>query len=159
MFILRELRVHLYRTVLVGTDGSPPSFTAVESAARLAAGTQADLGPGGRLCLSALVRTGVGKAQHELGEEAYQVVGSAPAEESLRVARVRAEARGATSVRLRAVEGEPVAVLMRVARERSADLLAVGNRGLRSLAGRLLGSAPADVARKAGVDVPIAHTT
>ncbi|MGG7614308.1 universal stress protein, partial [Streptomyces sp. ZG43] len=35
----------------------------------------------------------------------------------------------------------------------------VGNRGLRSLAGRLLGSVPADIARKAPVDVLIVHTT
>ncbi|MET9926330.1 MULTISPECIES: universal stress protein [unclassified Streptomyces] len=149
--------MHLYRTVLVGTDGSPSSFTAVESAARLAAGTRADLVAA--CAYRPLSGPELAKAQHEPGEEAYQVVGSAPAEESLRVARVRAEARGATSVRLRAVEGEPVAVLMRVAREHSADLLAVGNRGPRPLAGGLLGPVPADVARKAGVDVPIAHTT
>lgn len=149
--------MHLYRTVLVGTDGSPSSFTAVESAARLTAGTRADLVVA--CAYRPLSGPELAKAQHELGEEACQVVGSAPAEESLRVARVRAEAQGAASVRLRAVEGEPVAVLMRVTREHSADLLVVGNRGLRSLAGRLLGSVPADVARKAGVDVLIVHTT
>ncbi|PWD40958.1 universal stress protein, partial [Gordonia paraffinivorans] len=40
-----------------------------------------------------------------------------------------------------------------------ADLLVVGNRGLNSIAGRLLGSVPADVARKSSCDVLIVHTT
>ncbi|PWS42356.1 universal stress protein [Streptomyces sp. ZEA17I] len=145
------------RTVLVGTDGSASSFTAVERAARLAADTRADLVI---VCAyQPLSGPELVRAQEELGEEAYQVVGSAPAEESLRAARARAEAQGAAHVQLRAVEGDPVTVLVRVARECSADLLVVGNRGLRSLAGRLLGSVPADVARKAGVDVLIVHTT
>ena len=40
-----------------------------------------------------------------------------------------------------------------------ADLLVVGNKGLNTLSGRLLGSVPADAARKAAVDVLIVHTT
>jgi nucleotide-binding universal stress UspA family protein len=34
----------------------------------------------------------------------------------------------------------------------------VGNRGLNTLAGRILGSVPSEAARKAGVDVLIVHT-
>ncbi|MDG4865445.1 universal stress protein, partial [Streptomyces sp. T-3] len=71
----------------------------------------------------------------------------------------RARAQGAAAVSSVAVQGEPAASLVRVAREHSADLLVVGNRGLRSLAGRILGSVPADVARKSGLDVLIVHTT
>ena len=44
-------------------------------------------------------------------------------------------------------------------RKQSADLLVVGNRGLNTLAGRLLGSVPSEAARKASVDVLIVHTT
>jgi nucleotide-binding universal stress UspA family protein len=39
-----------------------------------------------------------------------------------------------------------------------ADLLVVGNRGINSLTGRLLGSVPADVARQSDCDVMIVHT-
>ena len=39
-----------------------------------------------------------------------------------------------------------------------AGLLVVGNRGLNTLAGRLLGSVPADVSRRAPCDVLIVHT-
>ena len=50
-------------------------------------------------------------------------------------------------------------VLRTVASDRKADLLVVGNRGLNTLAGRILGSVPSEVARRAGTDVLIVHTT
>ncbi|MGW1465614.1 universal stress protein [Streptomyces sp. NPDC002308] len=146
-----------YRTVMVGTDGSESSFAAVERAARLAADSGAELVVA---CAYAPMRGHeLVAAQDQLGAEAYQVVGSAPAESTLRIARDRARAQGAEKVRTVAVEDEPVAALTRLARETSADLLVVGNRGLRSLAGRILGSVPADIARKAPLDVLIVHTT
>lgn len=45
------------------------------------------------------------------------------------------------------------------ARDVSGDLLVVGNRGLNSLAGRLLGSVPATISHKAASDVLIIHMT
>ncbi|MFC8225207.1 universal stress protein [Streptomyces sp. NPDC057287] len=146
-----------YRTVMVGTDGSESSFAAVEGAARLAAVCKAEL----VIACAYLPMRGpeLALAQDQLGAEAYQVVGSAPAEDTLRTARDRARAQGAVNVRSVAVQDEPVPALARIARECSADLLVVGNRGLRSLAGRILGSVPADIARKADLDVLIVHTT
>ncbi|WEH40301.1 universal stress protein [Streptomyces sp. NBC_01218] len=146
-----------YQTVMVGTDGSESSLAAVERAARLAAVCEAELVIA---CAYQPMRGHeLAQAQDELGAEAYQVVGSAPAEATLRVATDRARAQGAKDVRTVAVEDEPVAALTRIARDTSADLLVVGNRGLRSLAGRILGSVPADIARKAPLDVLIVHTT
>ncbi|MER5630643.1 universal stress protein [Streptomyces nitrosporeus] len=146
-----------YRTVMVGTDGSESSYAAVEGAARIAAACGAEL----VIACAYMPMRGpeLAQAQDQLGDEAYQVVGSAPAEATLRTARDRARAQGAESTRTVAVEGEPVAALVRTARKCSADLLVVGNRGLRSLAGRILGSVPADIARKADLDVLIVHTT
>ena len=43
-------------------------------------------------------------------------------------------------------------------RERFRDLLVVGDVGLDTVAGRLLGSVPAEVARRAKVDILIVHT-
>jgi nucleotide-binding universal stress UspA family protein len=40
-----------------------------------------------------------------------------------------------------------------------ADVLVVGNVGLNTIAGRLLGSVPANVSHKAKTDVLIVHTT
>ncbi|MFF4172494.1 universal stress protein [Streptomyces sp. NPDC001744] len=146
-----------YRTVMVGTDGSESSFAAVETAAKLAAACAAEL----VIACAYLPMRGpeLAVAQDQLGAEAYQVVGSAPAEDTLLTAKDRARAQGAANVRTVAVQGEPVAALVGIARKASADLLVVGNRGLRSLAGRILGSVPADIARKSGLDVLIVHTT
>ncbi|MFC7219119.1 universal stress protein [Streptomyces polyrhachis] len=147
-----------YRTVLVGTDGSESSLRAVERAAVLAAAEGATLVIA--CAYSPMRGREVERAQDVLGaEEAYQVVGSAPAEDTLLTAADRAVAQGAAEVRTMAVEGDPVSTLVRLTQDLDADLVVVGNRGLRSLAGRLLGSVPADVARRSGTDVLIVHTT
>jgi nucleotide-binding universal stress UspA family protein len=151
------MRMASYQTVVVGTDGSDSSYRAVDRAAVVSAVSDA------RLVIVCAYHPAsdreVERAQDALGDEAYQVVGSAPAEDTLRTARDRAVRAGATDVETLAVLGEPVAVLRKVVADRSADLLVVGNRGLNTLAGRILGSVPAEAARKAGIDVLIVHTT
>ncbi|WP_199433460.1 universal stress protein [Qaidamihabitans albus] len=146
-----------YQTVVVGTDGSDSSYAAVDRAAGVAADA------GATLVIACAYypasRQDVEKAQDILREEAYQVVGSAPAEDTLQSARDRAAAAGATKIETVPVRGEPVDALRTVVADRSADLLVVGNRGLNTLAGRILGSVPSEVARKSGVDVLIVHTT
>lgn len=146
-----------YTTVVVGTDGSDSSFRAVDRAAAVTADS------GARLVIVCAYypagRSDVEKAQEVLRDEAYQVVGSAPAEDTLQSARDRAVKAGATNVETVALVGEPVESLRAVVKERSADLLVVGNRGLNTLAGRILGSVPSEAARKSGVDVLIVHTT
>jgi nucleotide-binding universal stress UspA family protein len=146
-----------YRTVVVGTDGSDSSFAAVDRAASVAGDSGATLVI---VCAFYPANKGdVEKAQDVLGDEAYQVVGSAPAEDTLLSARDRAAKAGAKSIDTAAVVGDPVDALRKVVADRSADLLVVGNRGLNTLAGRILGSVPSEVARKSGVDVLIVHTT
>ena len=56
------------------------------------------------------------------------------------------------------VMGQPVEALIGLINEVEADLLIVGNRGLRGI-GRLLCSVSADISRKSPVDVLIIHTT
>jgi nucleotide-binding universal stress UspA family protein len=145
-----------YQTVVVGTDGSDSSYLAVERAAEVVRDSAAKL-----VIVCAYfpaTRREVASVEGALGEDAYQVVGSAPAEDTLRTAAERAEARGAGQVERVAIEGEPVKSLIGALSEHRADLLVVGNRGLNTLAGRLLGSVPADVSRRASCDVLIVHT-
>jgi nucleotide-binding universal stress UspA family protein len=145
-----------YQTIMVGTDGSDSSLRAVEKAAGLAADADAKLVI---VCAyHAASEREVASAGDALGEEAYQVVGSAPAEDTLRTAADRATSVGAKDVVTSAVSGDPVKTLVRSVADHRADLLVVGNRGLNTLAGRLLGSVPSDVSRHAGCDVLIVHT-
>ena len=147
-----------YQTVVVGTDGSDSSYLAVDRAASIAAATGATLVIA--CAYHPASQQDVERAQDQLGADvAYQVVGSSPAEESVRTAAERARKAGATAVDTVVVDGEPVPTLAKVVAERSADLLVVGNRGLNTLAGRILGSVPSEAARKSKVDVLIVHTT
>lgn len=144
-----------YRTIVVGTDGSETSFRAVERAAALAADEGATLVIA---CAFVPIRPNPW-VQDVLGPEAYQVTGSAPADDTVRGARDRALAAGATNIETVIVEGKPAECLQEVVKAHDADLLVVGNRGLNTLAGRIVGSVPLDVVRHMAIDVLIVHTT
>jgi nucleotide-binding universal stress UspA family protein len=150
---------NVYRTVVVGTDGSDSSLRAVARAGALSGAC------GGTLVIAcAYLPTEaddreLARAQDVLRDEAYQIVGSHPAEETVRTALERAKAAGAKDVRTVAVQGSPVEALLDVVRREKADLLVVGNRGLAGIKGRLLGSVPADATRRSECDVLVVHTT
>ncbi|MCA0146372.1 universal stress protein [Blastococcus sp. LR1] len=148
-----------YSTVVVGTDGSESSLRAVARAGALAGASGATL----VIACAYLPLDGedrdVARAQDVLGDEAYQVVGSHPAEDTVRTAADRARSAGAKDVKTVAVVGSPVETLLDVVRRENADLLVVGNRGLAGIKGRLLGSVPADATRRSQVDVLVVHTT
>jgi nucleotide-binding universal stress UspA family protein len=149
--------VSSYTKVLVGTDGSPSSYRAVEKAAALAADTDATL-----IIASAyqpLSDRDRVRATQELGEAAYKVVGANPAEEALKEAKSIATKAGAKKIETTAEAGDPVDVLVALIDGRKIDLCIIGNRGLNSLAGRLLGSVPANISHRASCDVLIVHTT
>lgn len=145
-----------YRTIVVGSDGSESSLKAVEKAGALAGDEDAKL-----VIACAYYPTDpkeLGDAVDQLKDDAYQITGAAPTYEILRKARERAVDSGAKNVIERAIVGAPVDSLLALVEEVSADLLVVGNRGLNTLTGRLLGSVPSDVARKSSSDVLIVHT-
>jgi nucleotide-binding universal stress UspA family protein len=144
-----------YQTVVVGTDGSETSFHAVERAAALAAGSNATL----VIACAYFPEKPDPRAQDALGDDAYQVTGSAPADDSVSRARDRAVAAGASEIETQAVQGKPADVLIGLATECGGALIVVGNRGLNTLAGRLIGSVPLDIVRRSPVDVLIVHTT
>lgn len=145
-----------YRTVVVGTDGSKPSMRAVQRAAEVTRDSGARL-----VIVCAYYPTSereVERAQEELGDEAFQVMGSAPAEDRLREAKDHALAEGLEEVDTVPVLGPPVDTLIEAAEHRSADLLVVGSRGLNTLKGRILGSVPSDISRRSECDVLVVRT-
>ena len=131
--------------VLVGTDGSYTSFKAVEKAAGIAA----DKG-GSLLIVSAYLEPShhdQKAAEDEMGDMAYQVRGSNPAEAALEEAADKAKAVADIEVDTETGEGEPLEVLGRIAGERGAAFVVVGNVGRRGLAGRITGSVPEGIKR------------
>jgi nucleotide-binding universal stress UspA family protein len=149
----------VYRTVVVGTDGSESSLRAVTRAGALAGACGATL-----VIACAYLPTDdddrrLAQAQDVLRDDAYQVVGSHPAEDTVRTAQERASSAGAKDIRTVAVMGSPVEALLDVVQREKADLLVVGNRGLAGIKGRLLGSVPADATRRSQCDVLVVHTT
>ncbi|MGN6473851.1 MAG: universal stress protein, partial [Mycobacteriales bacterium] len=70
-----------------------------------------------------------------------------------------AKKAGAKKIETTAEAGDPVDVLVSLNEGRKVDLGIIGNRGLNSLAGRLLGSVPANISHRASCDVLIVHTT
>jgi nucleotide-binding universal stress UspA family protein len=157
-----------YRTVLVGTDGSDSSMRAVERAGAFAAQEQAKLviasahlhheEKGGWSRPASPDPASDRRAEDALGRDGYRVRGDAAVYDILHDARDRAKAAGAADVEERAIVGAPVEALTKLAKEINADLIVVGDVGLDSVAGRLLGSVPAEVARKAKIDILIVHT-
>lgn len=158
-----------YRTVVVGTDGSESSFRAVDRAGAVAAEHNAKL-----IVANAHFTTdehgGWGKppshgrdtdrrAADALKGEGYQIHGDAPVYAILREARDRAKAAGATDIEERLIVGAPVAALVELTKEVNADLLVVGDAGLHTMAGRLLGSVPGGVSHRAHTDILIVHTS
>ena len=158
-----------YRTVIVGTDGSDSSMRAVDRAGAVAAQENAKLiiasahiphvEKGGWSRAPSHDHVSDTRAADSLGSEGYKVHGDAPVFEILHDARDRAKNAGAQDIEVRAIEGAPVVALIHLSQEVKADLLVVGNVGLNSVAGRLLGSVPADVARKAKIDILIVQTS
>ena len=144
-----------YRTVVVGTDGSDSSLRAVDRAATIAAQSGAKV----YVASAYFPQHDDPRAADVLKDESYKTTGAAPIYAILKEAHERATAAGAKDVEERPIVGAPVDALVELAEEVGADLLVVGNVGLSTITGRLLGSVPANVSRKAKTDVLIVHTT
>lgn len=142
-----------YALVAVGTDGSTSATKAVTRAAEVAADA------GARLLVICAYEIGAPGSDGDDGRSVPVVLGSSPAERALTDAAEVARRAGVDEVETVAVEGDPAGALVDEVERRGADVVVVGNKGLASFAGRLLGSVPAGVSRRARADVLIVHTT
>ena len=140
----------LFSKILVGTDGSETSMAAVEKAAALAQMSRAEL-----IILYA-VRTPSSVA--DVGGAAAVPDPQILVEEGEELL-AEAESQVPDGVRARTLlrRGDPARTIVETAAREAADLIVVGNRGMRG-ARRLLGSVPNAVAHQAPCDVLIAHT-
>ncbi|HEU5034754.1 MAG TPA: universal stress protein [Mycobacteriales bacterium] len=149
----------MYRTIVVGTDGSSTADRAVDAAGEL-----------GRMCgakvhvvtayrpVRSAVLAGVGAvgaavtAPTWLGDDERVA-----AEEVVRRAGERLAQTGVSAIALARL-GEPADALLAIAEELDADLIVVGNRGMTGVRRYLLGSVADRVAHHAPCSVHIVHT-
>lgn len=139
-------------TVAVGTDGSATADEAVRHAAEIARRFDA------KLVLLSAFRNPKGSSASRRGDDIELQWASNP---SARVRSIleRSEAdlrRSGLECETRADEGDPGEVLVRLASECGADLLVIGNRGMKR---RVLGSVPNTVTHKADCSVLVVKTS
>jgi nucleotide-binding universal stress UspA family protein len=143
----------MFKSILVGVDGSPTATEALRRAARLADSTGAELHVVCAYQNAALGSVGELSLASSSVEEALQ-----SAAEELLVEAVKALGVDSITVSTHAVEGEASDALIDTAEQFNCDLIVVGNRGMRGGKRLLLGSVPNRVAHHAGRDVMIVHT-
>jgi nucleotide-binding universal stress UspA family protein len=147
----------MFRSIVVGTDGSETACEAVRQAIELArvVGATVEL-------VSAYVPVGGSR----LREEAQQVPEDLqwmvnPREDvdaALSAAAAQAEAAG-VQARTYGRQGDPADAILDVAEEQNADLIVVGNKGMTGAKRFLLGSVPNKVSHHAPCSVLIIRTS
>ncbi len=140
----------LFETVVVGADGSASAAEAVQHAIDLVRMS------GGRLhIVSAYQSQGLRVAG---GDEAARSLDSGELADSV-LADLSSRARSAgVEVTIHGKAGAPADAICEVATEVGADLIVVGNKGMKGVR-RVLGSVPNSVAHQAPCSVLIAATT
>jgi nucleotide-binding universal stress UspA family protein len=136
-------------TIAVGTDGSATAAEAVAQAAEMARRFDARL-----VLLSAFSDSGTASGGEDI--ELQWATNSSARVRSI-LERLEAElGQGGIDCEVLAEEGDPAEVLVRLAGECGADLLVIGNKGMKR---RLLGSVPNTVTHKADCSVLVVKTS
>ncbi|MBK5307103.1 MAG: universal stress protein [Frankiaceae bacterium] len=150
----------MYRSIVVGTDGSPSAQEAVRRAGELAAlcGARLAIVSAYRPVAHAAVLAMSGAAGGLLLDPAELVEQQRQeADEALEHAMMMLDATAPFASTVSA-PGNPAEVLLAIAADKDADLIVVGNRGMQGAARFLLGSVPNRVAHHASCSVLIVQT-
>jgi nucleotide-binding universal stress UspA family protein len=147
----------MFRSIVVGTDGSDTAREAVRQATDLAR----ELGAGLQV-VSAYEPVPAGRLREEAQQAPADVqwmVG--PREEVDAILEEVAADAGAAGVpaEVHARQGDPADAILDVAEETGADLIVVGNKGMTGAKRFLLGSVPNKVSHHAPCSVLIIRTT
>jgi nucleotide-binding universal stress UspA family protein len=147
----------MFRSILVGTDGSDTATQAVRQAVDLASAVGAKL---------KLVSAYAPVSEQRLSEERRQAPEDLqwainPREDvdaTLEAAAAVAREAG-VAVDIYPLQGDPADAILDVAEEQEADLIIVGNKGMTGAKRFLLGSVPNKVSHHAPCSVMIIRTT
>jgi nucleotide-binding universal stress UspA family protein len=135
----------MFRTIVVGTDGSTTAGRAVEVAARLARDHGAVLH----------IVSAFGKP----GEAPTSPLRNQGSVEALLADAAHLARTFGAEVQKHVLDGDPGDQIGAKAAELEADLIVVGNRLLRGIQGYFVGSVPAQVLREAPCSVLVVRTT
>jgi nucleotide-binding universal stress UspA family protein len=147
----------MFKTIVVGTDGSETAGKAVSAAVALARDLGAKL-----LVVSAYEPVPAGRLREEARQVPVDVQWMVNPREDVDATLGAAAAEvGAAGVDVDtfAREGDPADAILDVAEERGADLIVVGNKGMTGAKRFLLGSVPNKVSHHAPCSVLIIRTT
>jgi nucleotide-binding universal stress UspA family protein len=147
----------MFRSIVVGTDGSETAQKAVSEAVELAKSLGASLSivSAYEPVPSARLREEARQAPEDLQ---WMINPREDVEATLQDASENIEEAG-LEVETFAREGDPADAILDVAEERSADLIVVGNKGMTGAKRFLLGSVPNKVSHHAPCSVLIIRTT
>ena len=153
----RMIARRMFRSIVVGTDGSDTARQAVREATALAAAL------GASIELVCAFEPVAGQRLRDEPREAprevqWMINAREDVEATLREAAAEVEAAG-VPVTTYAREGDPADAILDVAEERGADLVVVGNKGMTGAKRFLLGSVPNKVSHHAPCSVLIIRTT
>jgi len=145
------------KNIVVGTDGSATATQAVRRAVELAAAQ------GASLHVVTAYRPKMGR-EAARGEEAMPDAlrwRASPGEVAERTAREAAETAAAAGldVEFHAQPGDPADVLVDVVAEVGADLLVIGNKGMRGAGRMVIPSIPNRVSHRATCDILLVDTS
>ena len=146
----------MFRSIVVGTDGSDTARQAVREAVELAAalGASVELVSAYEPVAGQRLREETREAPRDLQ---WMINVREDVEATLREAAAEVEAAG-VPVRTYAREGDPADAILDVAEERGADLIVVGNKGMTGAKRFLLGSVPNKISHHAPCSVLIIRT-
>ena len=143
----------MFKTIVVGTDGSETADRALLQAMEMARLT------GGRLHVVSAYAPAAARVTGVQGAEAaeYSVGSDFKVEAVLERAGVEARSQE-VEIESHAPKGDPADAILSVAKQVDADLIVLGSRGMQG-ARRVLGSVPNKVSHHAPCDVLIVQTT
>jgi nucleotide-binding universal stress UspA family protein len=147
----------LFQRIVVGTDGSETASEAVRQAIELAKATSASLDVVGAYEPVPASRLREESAEVP-GDVAHAVGPREDVSTVLDAAAGQARQEG-VEAQTHAREGDPADAILDVAEETKADLIVVGNKGMRGTRRFLLGSVPNKISHHAPCGVYIVRTT
>jgi nucleotide-binding universal stress UspA family protein len=147
----------MYKTIVVGTDGSVSANRAVVHAAELAKLSDAELHVVHAYRLPLDTALGAEFATMPLNPVEWRKDAVEQAERTCSQAAATAEGLGA-KVEQHLVPGDAAEALITVAEQSDADLLVIGNRGMSGVRRFVLGSVPNKVSHHSPCHLLILHT-